>query len=351
MKKNYLAKKLTAALLTSAMVLSMGGMTAFADEPQNVTITKELSKNQYFYQPQGSYSFTITPGTEQTGVKGNDNKPLQSPAAGATFANGAGTITASPSNADIGEATVTVGTTDITVAKTGVFTEPGIYRYEVRENNTNIKGVGYSEEVKYFDVYVDKDLNVYAYTFVSATNSKEKDDGKFVNTYDEESGVHSLTVTKVVTGNQGNTSKPFSFTIKVDGEANELYHVSYGNGKEITLVSGTAQTIELAHNESAVITGLDEDDEYTITEANYGGEEYSTKITKADGSEVEYKKDDERARTVTGTINDNKTITYTNDKTVSSPTGIAMTFAPYALMVVFAGGLAVLFLRKKKEDF
>ena len=55
---------------------------------------------------------------------------------------------------------------------------------------------------------------------------------------------------------------------------------------------------------------------------------------------------------VTGTIKDNNVlITVTNTRNPITPTGIAMTFAPYALMVLFAGGIAVLFLRKKKEDF
>lgn len=40
-----------------------------------------------------------------------------------------------------------------------------------------------------------------------------------------------------------------------------------------------------------------------------------------------------------------------NNKAVTTPTGIAMTFAPYALMVAFAGVFAVMFLRKKREDF
>ena len=56
--------------------------------------------------------------------------------------------------------------------------------------------------------------------------------------------------------------------------------------------------------------------------------------------------------TVSGTISADTNITVTNTRNASAPTGIAMTYGPYALMVALAGGMAVLFLRRRnREDY
>ena len=50
-------------------------------------------------------------------------------------------------------------------------------------------------------------------------------------------------------------------------------------------------------------------------------------------------------------VDDTAKIVVTNARSATTPTGIAMTFAPYIVMVAFAGVFAVMFLRKKREDF
>ena len=83
-------------------------------------------------------------------------------------------------------------------------------------------------------------------------------------------------------------------------------------------MSGEAKTITLKDNETAKIFGLSETDEYTVTEASYADDGYTTTI------------DNEEKLTATGTIkkdkeagttagNGDKNITVVNDKTTNSP--------------------------------
>ena len=47
--------------------------------------------------------------------------------------------------------------------------------------------------------------------------------------------------------------------------------------------------------------------------------------------------------------NGDKTQTVTNNKAIATPTGVIMTIAPYALMVVLAGAFAVVFLTRRNR--
>ncbi len=356
MKRNMLAKRLMASALTGILVMSTG-MTAFAIEgeetpsnlPKNVTITKVITKDSKLFVPSGNFEFKITPLTEQTGLVGADEGALASPVNGATISEDNKYINSTPDVSNIGVTEVTVGSTTITI-NSEAFERPGVYQYLVEEvipeDNEKLDGVTYSTEDKYFNVYVNSDLEAYAYTFVDEDAEDGKDDGIFENGYNKEEGeLYDLTVTKTVTGNQGEKNREFQFTISITGEEGEKYYVEYGKEvdgvypENITVISGASETIPLADGETAIIYGLDSNDTYTISEENLTEEGYKTTVNDKSGNEA------------TGTISTDTTIEFKNDKSVSTPTGIAMTFAPYAVMVVFAGIFAVMFLRKKREDF
>ena len=102
------------------------------------------------------------------------------------------------------------------------------------------------------------------------------------------------------------------------------------------MVSGADPVIyPLKDGESIQIYGLTESDKYTVTEADYGSDGYTT----TNGSKTDVVTDDGDSYTVT------------NDKSVTTPTGIVLSFAPYILLVALAGVFGVLFLRRKKEEF
>lgn len=72
---------------------------------------------------------------------------------------------------------------------------------------------------------------------------------------------------------------------------------------------------------------------YTVTEDSYTDVGYETKYDNQ-----------------TGTINTAATnVTVTNTKAGTTPGGVIMTIAPYALMVVLAGAFAVVFLTRRNR--
>ena len=98
-------------------------------------------------------------------------------------------------------------------------------------------------------------------------------------------------------------------------------------------------------NETAKIFGLSETDEYTVTEASYADDGYTTTI------------DNVKTSTTAGTIatgagttadNGGKNITVVNDKTTNSPTGIFLHIAPYIALIGAAIASSLLFFRRKR---
>lgn len=94
-----------------------------------------------------------------------------------------------------------------------------------------------------------------------------------------------------------------------------------------------AKIITLKDGQSATIHGLSVTDTYSVEEADYTSDGYTTTV---DGAK-------------SGTISEDKTVTFTNEKNASTPTGIMMNVAPYVLMVAVAAVLAVVFLRRKNN--
>lgn len=367
MMEKRMLKKVSTVTAAGMMMTAMLGMQVSAAESsdseaavkKNPTITKQITKESNIYAPKTTFKFTVAPGTAVPAGE-NQEAIYAGPANGVTLDKDV--IASVPADSDIGNEKITVGTTKLNVNES-VFTKgedakPGIFRYVVSEAATDndgnkYEGVAYTTEQKYFDVYVTSDdvgnLEVSSYLFVDKTDSKSKDGGVFTNDYSSRHDtLKDLTVKKEVTGNQGNRNKDFKFTIKVDGAAGEQYYVTFSDGKApTTLVSGEAKTITLKDNETAKIFGLSETDEYTVTEASYADDGYTTTI------------DNEEKLTATGTIkkdtearttaaNGDKNITVVNDKTTNSPTGIFLHVAPYIALIGAAIASSLLFFRRKR---
>lgn len=367
MMEKRMLKKVSTVTAAGIMMTAMLGMQVSAAESsdseaavkKNPTITKRITKESNIYAPKTTFKFTVAPGTAVPAGR-NQKAIYAGPANGVTLDKDV--IASVPADSDIGNEKITVGTTKLNVNES-VFTKgedakPGIFRYVVSEAATDndgnkYEGVAYTTEQKYFDVYVTSDddgnLEVSSYLFADKNNPESKGEGVFTNDYSSHHDtLKDLTVKKEVTGNQGNRNKDFKFTIKVDGAAGEQYYVTFSDGKApTTLVSGEAKTITLKDNETAKIFGLSETDEYTVTEASYADDGYTTTI------------DNEEKLTATGTIkkdtearttaaNGDKNITVVNDKTTNSPTGIFLHVAPYIALIGAAIASSLLFFRRKR---
>ena len=221
----------------------------------------------------------------------------------------------------------------------------------------------------YFDVAIgyeegSSDLSVLYSKFVTTSGDTTiKGDGTFTNNYgtgDAEGELGNLTVTKQVSGNQVEAGKDYAFTITITNrEDGEEFNVIYGASQTAVPTENGSVTVPLKAGESLTVYGLSASDTYVISEADYSLEGYETSFTIDDSTgNIETSENDVHDYVtnehVLNKYQDNlvdATATFTNTKNVTTPTGIAMTFAPYVVMVAFAGVFAVMFLRKRREDF
>lgn len=361
-------RRLGALAMVLAMAVSVFAVNASAAEGDTgsevepvvgiqMTITKKVTLKEKVLAPNTEFRFTV--GAGATGLKYDGYDVIQGEANDWTVGD-AVTVTKSTTSP-----TVATGTTTMTLNKT--YTEPGIYSYKVSETAGNYDGMIYDTTVKNVLVFVEYNSTTEKYVPTKAvvvdvnkenvaTAAEAKSDLTFTNKYDDaEEGTHDLTVTKNVTGKLGNRSKGFEFTIKItaDGEGQkagtkEKYFVETtgtitSSSSSSTIEDDAELKVTLKDGEYVKIYGLSPKDTYSVTETDYTSDGYTTS----------YQVNDEKA--IKGRVASNvmekadKNITYTNDKDTTTPGGVIMTIAPYALMVVLAGAFAVVFLTRRNR--
>lgn len=374
MKRNGLWKKITSAALISAMVMSMGGMTAFADTTPvtEVPVKKTVSTDGKTYAPDTTFEFEVEVAGGESSVEGYT-----------VYAGLANGLKVKDSTAFKFDPTASAsniyeksGALEINGEVFNQNTQPGIYHYKLKEKKGSYEGITYDETTVY-DVYVyveydetlkrSKVVQVAGVTDGKDASNKDitvKTELNFTNHYGDSTNfddVRQVTVKKVVTGNQGDRSKQFSFSVKVEsGDAQateERYLVEYPNAttgetETLTLKTGEAQSILLKDNQEIVIYGLSKSDTVTVDEADYSADGYTTSYSYADLDNYSITKVSNKQDSISGKLNkDSAVITVTNNKTANVATGVVLSFAPYILIVALAGVFAVLFLRKKREEF
>lgn len=350
--KRRMNKRMATAALAGAMVLSMNGMSAFA-AVTDFNLTKKVTTDGNTHAPNTTFSFTIEPYVHTDTDKGDtfEGEAVSNGVAGGLTLDTANNFSFAP-EAD----------TSAFYTKTGkikvhpeVFTEPGIYHYLVTETQGTYNGITYDVTPRHVYVYVvnktdGKDgYEVQAVKVVKDGETDKADDLEIVNRYGDgttpEDDVHDFTIKKTVTGNQGHKNKPFSFTVTIDGddadkEGAEKYMAvktpKTGEAETIHITDGLTQTFTLMDGETLHIYGLSEKDKYTVTETDYSADGYTTTV-----------KEDNAEGFLTA---DGITVEFINHKDVGPATGVAMTFAPYVLLVAAAGGLGAVVLGKKKRE-
>ena len=103
------------------------------------------------------------------------------------------------------------------------------------------------------------------------------------------------------------------------------------------------QRITLGHDQTINIYGLSGQDKFTVVEVEANKDGYTTT----------YKLGGTAKTSITNELegDSDKAVEVENNKNATTPTGIIMSFAPYILVLALAGVFAVMFLRKKREDF
>ena len=345
--------RILCAILTLALAFSLMAMSAAADpDPKVASFTVDLDvtgdKN-----PTVTFAYTIA-----------GPVCISEPAG----TNTTGYVTGSAPT--IGEAAFAAETAQKTVNvdfNATVFNVPGAYRYTITATDPAVAGVELGDTTIYLDVYVsqsDCEGHGLEYTYVFHTDSEaeafaELAEGKKITGVTNTYASYDLTVSKAVTGNQGDISKYFKVTVTSAMPAGKAY--PYGETAYTVDITGaeanptaSASTIysemtnpatvtatELAagvdfylkNGQSIVIKGLPNGATYSVTETNEG-----------------YTQSPEGA--IAGTIeDDDATAAFTNNKQGTIPTGVVLgTVSGIALLAGGAFGIVAIKRRKNGED-
>lgn len=332
MKKTI--RRLGALAMVLAMAVSVFAVNASAagtvNKSQDVTITKNITTaNEKVRVPGATYTFTITAGDPDSArnIYAGEMDAISQAANDIVFTEG---------GAKTGNTTFT-----ITAEK---FTKPGIYRYTVTETvsspTTGVDGMTLAG-AKTLLVYVEQvgGVNSIAAVIVDGVDDNDKSDFSFTNTYN----TNNVTVKKEIEGNQADLSAKWAFTITVTGQPGEKFATDYTDpttNENVVLTTGVPATVYLGDDETITIYGLSESDTYIVKEDKHNTDGYETKI---DGVKTTTGEASGNAKT------DDVSIVYTNTKQITTPGGVIMTIAPYALMLVVAGAFAVVFLSRRNR--
>lgn len=151
----------------------------------------------------------------------------------------------------------------------------------------------------------------------------------------------SIKLKKLVTGNMGDRTKEFRFTISIKkGNENVTFKV------DNTSTTGSA-TVDLANDEESTITEIPIGANVTIREDDYTGSRYTTSYVIDDGSKVT-----ERVANIEAKKNVSAyEIVFTNNKEAIPDTGITLDSLPFITLLALsiAGGIFYLICRYKKR--
>lgn len=259
------------------------------------------------------------------------------------------------------------------------FVEPGVYRYSISQDCDNEEVVLDAISTRYIDVYVgygeNSDTLEIQGTILHSQNEEivtndgggtaginpaGKNDG-FTNTLDN----YTLTITNTVSGNQASRTDDFKYVVEITlpeqyTEDAQTFNVRVLNADDddsypssITVAAGSvtvSQEFSLHHNQSIVIEGLPAGATYVIKEV-YG--DYAPSYTSTDeDATTGVKEQADKTYTVTKSgdgIASNTVVRINNDRTGTIPTGVILTVAPFAaLMLLGAAGIIVISRKKSK---
>lgn len=372
LKNKKIFSRIAAGVMTVAMAITLlpGTMktvnaagTGTAENPvKSASVNVTLYKRAKVYAPNTTFEFTVTNLTKDKAKETNKNEDLvpafqNAPAEAVT----PGSITLTPTEGELDNTSITKELTF--TLDPSKFTAMGTYRYEVKQTKGTYEGITYDEDTRYLDVTVATDgTNFYIESaeLISYKNGTRGKNESFVNTYgvnkpDTENPVpkpdgtvNDLVISKTVTGNYGERDKKFIFEITINGAEGQWYNLE----GQPAIKKGTAARIELKHGETVKIYGLTENDTYTIKELE--ADDYKTTIeTKLNGTNKAGESGN--IKTATGTIGagtslQTQEVAFTNNRE-GSATGFALSYGPYALMVVLAGAVAFVLFRKRRAEY
>ena len=338
-------RRLGALAMVLAMAVSVFAVNAFAEEvvpatTKDVVIRKAITMDTNAKLPNGTFNFELKP-TDKT-YNGS-----QYSAENVTKDDKAVELTDKEIKSAPGD-TVTNGyladDTAIIHIDASKFKQPGTYKWELKETGSYADGATCATQVKYLIVNITREgdtLVVYSAGLVTADGATSKEDN-FTNVYTSV----KLDMSKAVEGAMGDKSKFFDFTVVItSSDSAKEYSIVNANGQNATVGSvekntkdgKTTYTYAVTMKDAGALTiyGLAGNDTWTVTET--ADKNYNTTVNGTEGYEA------------TGNATENGEAEFVNTAKGSPATGVIMTIAPYALMVVLAGAFAVVFLTRRNR--
>ena len=161
---------------------------------------------------------------------------------------------------------------------------------------------------------------------------------------------HPLTVKKTVTGDMGDRTLPFSFTLSGLQSGSKYYYTVNSVPTNATVTNEGRISFTLSHGQTMVIplpVG-----NYWISETPV--EYYTTSIAVNGGEPVQVEAEGLEREIKISSADTNVMVEFINDRVAISPTGVVMRVAPYAVMLIVGVALAAVAIRgsrrNKKDD-
>ena len=362
-------KKLCGVVMSAMLLCTMLAANAFAVD-QNFTVTgdaanssipvtKYLVIDKEGVVPSATFSFKLESDSSAGGATA-DGTPIYPGVVGTTgemtlsFAGGAGAIAGSADDGITDSADKAYAKVEGNISLAGAtFTKPGVYRYTLKETEGTDSGISYNDSTYTVDVYVGYAEGASTMSILEVL-IKNKDDKKMASAqFINEFGAQPLKITKEVTGNMGDKTRAFNFTLSITAgnsltEGTQLKAVITAQNNttsETTVTVGKACNFSLKHGESLVIPYLPEGTSYTVSEEAVDG--YTTTVNgvskEAAGGNITV----DGEMTATG-----NTEAFVNNlgEVIRPDTGLNLDFLPYIVIFVLAIGGIALFLAKKRKN-
>jgi len=381
MRKNF--NKLATLALSGMMVMSMA-VPAFAAKVE-VPFKKTLHTDGNTYAPNATFKFDVVAKTGNITYNGKQYTGL-------TAAEGAVTVKDAVFTKDLGLGTADAQGASIQVPANIVVDEDkltgglGNYFFTMTERNEGYEGIRYSK-AEYTIVVTKYEEN----GTVKTTTTVQREGkglfetikpGEIQNNYGKHfppetpdfpdpnpnpgpnpdpdpnnDTTHDVTVKKRIKGGFANTSRSFNFAVTVESQdsKNERYKVEVldknGAVTETTFVDDRqGKNFSVSQDSGLRIYGLTKNDLAKVHETD--GDDYVQTVSPdKDNTFIKnIVKPNNNFKTQFNVVKDKANFDVINTKEATTPTGIVMNVAPYAMMLAVAGGLGVVFMNRKKEE-
>lgn len=211
----------------------------------------------------------------------------------------------------------------------------GIYEYTLREVPGTTAGVTYyGNDIKLVVTVInDESIGRLRVAAVHTESTGEEKSDRFPNIY----SAGTLNITKTVTGNLGDKTRYFKFTVTLNGEDGKTYAESYAvtggsyEGNPVSIMIGESSTFYLKHDETLSIANLpygvsytveeDTPDDYTVSKTNESGVIQTASVTAA----------------------------FTNTKGGTPDTGITLDSLPYVAILALTVIVSLVFFVKRRS--